>query len=198
MITLFKGLGLLLKENALNRAPFDEQVKYWKQVSEQQLLDEVDLLARAKRQWVVASIIGWQAISLILLGVIVDQIWQHDFHITFARVVIVFTSWIAILFVMWFIADMFDHQAGFERWLRAFNSREPLSADADTVECVADALAMARHYPEVLAYKQAVTARRRLRHADIQIMREMGRLKQHTELVNALNHFDGSPAMHAA
>ncbi|MCW1776951.1 hypothetical protein NB693_21570 [Pantoea ananatis] len=52
--------------------------------------------------------------------------------LTFSRIVIVVTSWVAILFVIWFIANMFDRTAGFERWLTAFNSREPLSADGGT------------------------------------------------------------------
>lgn len=77
----------------------------------------------AKKQWVIASIIGWQTVSLILLGVITHQLWQNDYHLTFSRIVIIFTSWASILFVMWYIADLFDHSAGFERWLRAFNSR---------------------------------------------------------------------------
>lgn len=106
----------------------------------------------------IASIIGWQAISLILLGVITHQLWQNDYHLTFSRVVIIFTSWASILFVMWYIADLFDHSAGFERWLRAFNSRARVTPDADSVECVADALDMTRRYPEVLRYKQEVTS----------------------------------------
>jgi len=54
--------------------------------------------------------------------------------------------------------------------------------------CVAEALDLAEHYPEVLDYKQAVTARRELRHEDIRIMTEIGRMKQHSELVGRLNH----------
>jgi hypothetical protein len=61
------------------------------------------------------------------------------------------------------------------------------------VECVAEALDMAQHYPEVLDYKQAVSAKRELRHEDIRIMREIGRMKQHTELVGQLNHVGEQP-----
>ncbi|MCI2261539.1 hypothetical protein M3S04_10045 [Xanthomonas sp. PPL139] len=193
MFALFKGLGLLLEDNALHQRSFPEQVAHWQHKSEAQIRDEVALLAKAKQQWLVASIIGWQAISLILLGVITAQLWQHDYHLTFSRIVIVVTSWVAILFVIWFIANMFDRTAGFERWLTAFNSREPLSADADTVECVADALNMARKYPEILAYKREVVANRELRHEDIRIMREMGRIRLHAELVASLIQFEGTP-----
>ncbi len=198
MITLFRGLGLLLQDNALHRQPFEDQVAHWRGKSDEQIDAEVKLLGVAKKQWVVSSIIGWQAISLVLLGVITHQLWQHDYHVTFSRIVIVLTSWVSILFVMWYIADLFDHSAGFERWLRAFNSRARLTPDADTVECVADALEMARRYPEVLRYKKDVTARRDLRHEDIAIMREMGRLQQYTELVRDLDRFDGAPRLVAS
>ncbi|MNI85119.1 hypothetical protein D3C73_1420850 [compost metagenome] len=40
----------------------------------------------------------------------------------------------------------------------------------------------------MLDYKQAVTAKRELRHEDIRIMTEIGRMKQHSELVGRLNH----------
>jgi hypothetical protein len=195
MITLFRGLGLLLQDNALHHQPFEEQAAHWRDKTDAQLDEEVNLLTVAKQQWVVSSIIGWQAISLVLLGVITHLLWQHDFHITFSRVVIVFTSWISILFVMWYIADLFDHSAGFERWLRAFNSRARLTPDADSVECVNEALEMARRYPEVLRYKQQVMAKRDLRHEDIVNMREMGRMRQYTEIVRELDHYDGGPRL---
>jgi len=195
MIALFKGLGLLLEDNALHREPFETQVAHWRDKSDRQIDEETELLTVAKKQWVISSIIGWQAISLILLGVIAHQLWQHDYHITFSRVVIVFTSWVSILFVLWYIADLFDHSAGFERWLRAFNSRARLAPDADTVECVADALEMARRYPEVLRYKQEVAKHREIRHEDIVIMREMGRMRQYAELVRELDRFDGAPRL---
>ncbi|WP_425509550.1 hypothetical protein [Xanthomonas maliensis] len=195
MIALFQGLGLLLQDNALHRLPFDEQIARWREKTDEQLDEEVNLLHVARKQWVIASIIGWQAISLVLLGVITHQLWQNDYHLTFSRIVIIFTSWASILFIMWYIADLFDHSAGFERWLRAFNSRARVTADADTVECVADALEMARRYPEVLRYKQDVTSRRELRHEDIVNMREMGRLRRHTELMRDLERFDGAPRL---
>jgi hypothetical protein len=198
MIALFRGLGLLLQDNELHRQPFEDQVAHWRDKSDARIDEEVELLTVAKKQWVVASIIGWQAISLVLLGVITHQLWQHDFHVTFSRIVIVFTSWLSILFVLWFIADLFDHSAGFERWLRAFNSRARLTPDADSVECVADALEMARRYPEVLRYKQQVLAKRDLRHEDIVNMREMGRMRRHSELVRELDHLDAGPRLVAS
>jgi hypothetical protein len=188
MIALFKGLGLLLQDNELYNSPFEKQVAHWRNKSEQQIREEVAVLAKAKGQWLMASIVGWQAASLLILGLISNYLWKDDFHITFTRVVIVFGSWISILFVIWFMANMFDHKAGFERWMKAFNSRERITSDADSVECVADALEMAQHYPEVLNYKQVVSARRELRHEDIRIMREIGRMHQHSELVGRLNH----------
>ncbi|MDG4489311.1 hypothetical protein [Xanthomonas vesicatoria] len=195
MIALFQGLGLLLQDNALHRRSFDEQVVYWRDKTDAELDEELDLLKVAKKQWVIASIIGWQAISLVLLGVITHQLWQDDYHLTFSRVVIIFTSWASILFIMWYIADLFDHSAGFERWLRAFNSRARVTPDADSVECVADALDMTRRYPEVLRYKQEVTSKRELRHEDIVNMREMGRLRRYTELLRDLDRFDGAPRL---
>ncbi|WP_305805891.1 hypothetical protein [Stenotrophomonas sp. YIM B06876] len=188
MITLFKGLGLLLRDNELYHSPFEKQVAHWKNLSEEQIRSEVALLAKAKSQWLVASIIGWQAASLLILGLITNYLWRDDFQISFTRVVIVFGSWVSILFVIWFMANMFDHTAGFERWMRAFNSRARISSDVDSVETVADALEMLKHYPEVLDYKQAVSARRELRHEDVVIMRELGRMRQHSELVGKLNH----------
>jgi hypothetical protein len=188
MIALFKGLGLLLRDNELYHSPFDKQVAHWRNLSEQQIRDEVAVLAQAKCQWLIASIIGWQAASLLILGLIANYLWRDDYHITFTRVVVVFGSWVSILFVIWFMANMFDQQAGFERWMKAFNSRARITSKADSVECVAEALDLAEHYPEVLDYKQAVTSRRELRHEDIRIMTEIGRMRQHSELVGRLNH----------
>ena len=188
MIALFKGLGLLLQDNELYHGPFDKQVAHWKNLSDEQIRQEVRLLAKAKTQWLVASIIGWQAASLLILGLITNYLWRDDFQISFTRIVIVFGSWVSILFVIWFMANMFDHTAGFERWMKAFNSRARISADADSVDDVADVLQMLGSYPEVLDYKQAVSAKRELRHEDIRIMRELGRMRQHSELVGRLNH----------
>ena len=150
MIALFKGLGLLLEDNELYRSPFEKQVEHWKAKTDQDLHEEVTLLARAKCQWLIASIVLWQAASLLILGLIANYLWRDDFHITFTRIVIVFGSWITILFVIWFMANMFDQTAGFERWMKAFNSRARVSRDADSVEEVSEALAMARQYPEVM------------------------------------------------
>ena len=52
---------------------------------------------------------------------------------------------------------------------------------------VAQALEMARQYPEVMDYKQEVMSKRELRHEDIRIMRELGRIRQHSALVVQLN-----------
>ena len=188
MIALFKGLGLLLQDNELYSSPFEKQVEHWKNLEEDQIREEVALLAKAKCQWLVASIVLWQAASLLILGLITNYLWRDDFQITFTRIVIVFGSWVAILFVIWFMANMFDRTAGFERWMKAFNSRARISNDADSVDDVAEALQMLEHYPEVLDYKQAVSARRELRHEDIRIMLELGRMRQHSELVGRLNH----------
>ena len=187
MIALFKGLGLLLQDNELYRAPFEKQVAHWKAKSENQLHEEVELLARAKSQWLMASIVLWQASALLILGLITNYLWRDDFQISLTRVVIVFGSWVSILFVIWFMANMFDHTAGFERWMKAFNSRARVSRDADSIEEVAQALEMARQYPEVMDYKQEVMAKRELRHEDIRIMRELGRIRQHSALVVELN-----------
>ena len=70
MIALFKGLGLLLQDNELYRAPFEKQLAHWKAKSEAQLHEEVELLARAKCQWLIASIVLWQASALLILGLI--------------------------------------------------------------------------------------------------------------------------------
>jgi hypothetical protein len=188
MIALFKGLGLLLQDNELYRSPFEKQVAHWKNLSDEQIREEVALLAKAKCQWLMTSIVLWQASSLLILGLITNYLWRDDFHITFTRVVVVLGSWISILFVIWFMANMFDRTAGFERWMKAFNSRARISSDADSVDEVAQALEMARHYSEVLDYKQAVSSRRELCHEDVRIMRELGRMRQHSELVGKLNH----------
>lgn len=187
MIALFRGLGMLLEDNELYSSPFEKQVEHWKAKSEKDLHEELVVLHKAKCQWLVASIVLWQAASLLILGLIANYLWQDDFHITFTRVVIIFGSWIGILFVIWFMANMFDHTAGFERWMKAFNSRARVSRDADSVEEVTDALEMARQYPEVMDYKQSVMAKRELRHEDIRIMRELGRHRQHSALVVQLN-----------
>ena len=151
MIALFKGLGILLRDNELYSSPFDKQVAHWRNLSEQQIRDEVAVLAQAKCQWLIASIVGWQAASLLILGLIANYLWRDDFHITFTRVVVVFGSWVSILFVIWFMANMFDQQAGFERWMKAFNSRARITSSADSVECVADALGMTRVFVHPLA-----------------------------------------------
>src|SRR5574344_1758046 len=86
MIALFKGLGLLLQDNELYRAPFEKQLAHWKAKSEAQLHEEVELLARAKCQWLIASIVLWQASALLILGLITNYLWRDDFDITVARV----------------------------------------------------------------------------------------------------------------
>lgn len=187
MIALFKGLGLLLQDNELYSGPFEKQVEHWKNLSDEQIREEVGILAKAKCQWLMASIVLWQAASLLILGLVTNYLWSDDYHITFTRVVVVVGTWVSILFVIWFMANMFDHTAGFERWMKAFNSRARVSRDADSVEEVAQALEMARQYPEVMDYKQEVMSKRELRHEDIRIMRELGRIRQHSALVVQLN-----------
>ena len=146
---LCSGFGNSASRQRLYSSPFDKQVAHWRNLSEQQIRDEVAVLAQAKCQWLIASIVGWQAASLLILGLIANYLWRDDFHITFTRVVIVFGSWVSILFVIWFMANMFDQQAGFERWMKAFNSRAH-QFKADSVEHAAEALDLAEHYPEVL------------------------------------------------
>ena len=48
MIALFKGLGLLLQDNELYSSPFEKQVAHWRNKSEQQIREEVAVLAKAK------------------------------------------------------------------------------------------------------------------------------------------------------
>ena len=48
MIALFKGLGLLLQDNELYNSPFEKQVDHWKNLSDQQIREEVSELAKAK------------------------------------------------------------------------------------------------------------------------------------------------------
>ena len=72
MIALFKGLGILLRDNELYSSPFDKQVAHWRNLSEQQIRDEVAVMAQAKCQWLIASIVGWQAASLLILGLIAN------------------------------------------------------------------------------------------------------------------------------
>ena len=47
-------------------------------VSEQQIRDEVAVLAQAKCQWLIASIVGWQAASLLILGLIALLASRHE------------------------------------------------------------------------------------------------------------------------
>ena len=46
MIALFKGLGLLLRDNELYSSPFEKQVAHWRSLSEQQIRDEVCMIIR--------------------------------------------------------------------------------------------------------------------------------------------------------
>lgn len=188
MISLIQGLGLLLQDNALHREPVATQAAFWREKSDRDIEDEISLLGVAKGQWLGASIVGWLALSLTGLAVVTHALWQDDrFVFSPTKVLLVLGAWVSMLFVLWLIASLFDKKAGFERWLTAFNSRAPISADADSIEVVSETIELAQRYPDVLAYKQRVSAQRPLRHEDIRLMRELGRQRRHAELVQQLN-----------
>ncbi|SEL58011.1 hypothetical protein SAMN05428989_1976 [Pseudoxanthomonas sp. GM95] len=175
MSQLFKGLQLLLADNDLQRKPLDEQAAQWRQKSERDIEVESELIETAKGQWLAGSVMLWLGVSLTALAVIADNLWEHSYNPSFPKIVLVLLIWVGMLFVLWLIAQMFDQTAGFARWVRAFSSRSPLAEMDDSLEQVQEALALARTYPDVLAYKQQIVASRRLRQEDIRIMRDMGR-----------------------
>lgn len=188
MKTLITGLSILLRDNARQREPIDKQAAYWEARGEQEILDEVTLLNRAKQHWLIASVLLWLAISVGICAVIADNlIWTDTFELTFSGLLLVIITWFALMLALWMIASVFDKHAGFERWLEAFRIRAPVSPDADSVQTLTQALEMARRYPEVLRYEHAVVARRRLRHEDIRLMREMGAAIQHREITSKLS-----------
>jgi len=186
MSNLFKGLNLLLSDNELHRKPLQEQAAYWLTKSDRGIEHEVHMLDTAKSQWLAGSVIVWLGASLTALAIIADNLWEHSYNPSFPKIVLVLLIWLAMLFVLWLIAQVFDQKAGFARWVTAFASREPVTSESDSVEQIQEALDMARRYPEVLEYKQRVTARRPLRHEDIRIMREMGRQRRHAEIAREL------------
>lgn len=186
MSDLFKGLNLLMADNALHRQPLDQQAAYWLSKTDRGIEHEIHLLEVAKGQWLAGSVILWLGASLTALAVIADNLWEHSYTPSFPKIVLVLLIWVTMLLVLWLIARIFDQKAGFARWVTAFSSREPMSAQSDSVEQVQEALEFARLYPEILDYKRRVVARRPLRHEDIRIMRGMGRQRRHAELARAL------------
>jgi hypothetical protein len=186
MSQLFKGLNLLLADNELHRKPLDEQAAHWLSKTDRGIEHEIHLLDIAKGQWLAGSVIVWLGASLTALAIIADNLWEHSYNPSFPKIILVLLIWVAMLFVLWLIAQVFDQKAGLSRWVSAFSSREPVSNESDSVEQVQEALELARTYPEVLAYKQRVIARRPLRHEDIRIMREMGRQHRHADLAREL------------
>jgi hypothetical protein len=186
MSDLFKGLNLLIADNELHRKPLDQQAAYWLSKTDRGIEHEIHLLDVAKGQWLAGSVIVWLGASLTALAIIADNLWEHSYNPSFAKIILVLLIWVAMLFVLWLIAQIFDQKAGFSRWVTAFSSREPVTSESDSVEQVQEALEYARTYPEILDYKQRVVARRPLRHEDIRIMREMGRQRRHAELAREL------------
>lgn len=188
MIVLFKGLGILFCDNEFYSSLFDKQVVYWCNFSEQQICDEVVVLVQVKCQWLIVLIVGWQVVLLLIFGLIVNYLWCDDFYIIFICVVIVFGFWVLILFVIWFMVNMFDQQVGFECWMKVFNSCVCISFKVDSVEYVVEVLDLVEYYLEVLDYKQVVSVRCELCYEDICIMIEIGWMKQYFELVGCFNY----------
>ncbi|MDF1485167.1 hypothetical protein PY257_08235 [Ramlibacter sp. H39-3-26] len=186
MTPLIEGLGLLLRDNARRREPLEQQARYWMALREQDIEEELNLLAEAKKRWFYASVFLWQVIAIVACGIVADALWSRSFHLTFLGVVQILATWGSTLFLTWLVASLFDKHAGFERWFAAFQSRAPLSAESDSAEAVADALQLARIYPEVLRYEQGVLSHRALRHEDVHIMRAMGAALRHRDLTREL------------
>ncbi len=184
MSVLIEGLGLLLKDNDDAKRSFDEQVALWKNKSATEVNQELGVLKNAKSLWLVISVMVWQVIALSTLAMIVNHIWQHDYIITFGRLLTVVVSWVTILLVVWMVANVFDRYAGFERWFKAFALREEVGPAS--VERLTALLDMAQQYPEILEYKNHVMARRPLRSEDLRLMEEMGRRRRSAELVHKL------------
>lgn len=133
-------------------------------------------------------IVGWQVFLLFIFGLISNYLWKDDFYIIFICVVIVFGFWVLILFVIWFMVNMFDYKVGFECWMKVFNSCEWIIVDVDSVECVVDVLEMVQYYLEVFNYKQVVSVWCELCYEDICIMCEIGWMYQYFELVGCFNY----------
>jgi hypothetical protein len=77
MIALFKGLGIRFATTSSTAARSINRSRIGA-TSEQQIRDEVAVLAQAKCQWLIASIVGWQAASLLILGLIANYLWRDD------------------------------------------------------------------------------------------------------------------------
>lgn len=197
MSNLFKGLGLLLDDNALHHKPLAVQAEHWSGKSNQTIEHEVHLLDIAKAQWLAGSVIAWLGISFVALAIIADNLWHHSYNPSLPKIVLVLLIWVAMLFVLWWIANVFDQKAGFARWFSAFASRAPLTRDSDTLEEVAETIELAKRYPDVMAYKLAVSAKRPLCHEDLRIMREMGRQHRHAELARELESLGGQDPVHS-
>ncbi|MFT4198992.1 MAG: hypothetical protein QM601_14010 [Pseudoxanthomonas sp.] len=197
MSKLFKGLGLLMDDNALHHKPLAEQAAHWSAKSDRAIEHEIHLLDIAKGQWLAGSVIAWLGVSLTALAIIADNLWEHSYNPSFAKIVLVLIIWVAMLFVLWLIANVFDQKAGFARWFSAFASRAPLTRDSDSLEEVAETIELAKRYPDVMAYKLGVSAKRPLRHEDLRIMREMGRQHRHAELARELEALGPADLGHA-
>lgn len=184
MFKMWEGLGLLLKDNEDMRRTLDERIALWKNKTEDEVSSETELLGHAKSAWLLVSVIGWNAIALTGLGFVANKLWENDYHLTLFRLFAVVGSWATILFIVWLVASIFDKHAGFERWQKAFASREPLGMESEAQ--MARIVELAHAYPSIRQYKEEVLKHRKLRHEDIVIMEEMGRQIKNEEHLTQL------------
>lgn len=174
MFKMFDGLALLMKDNDDRKRSIEERVKIWSSKTESQIEEEITLLSYAKAAWFFCSVLGWNIIALTGLGFVVNKIWENDFQMTLLRLFIVVGSWVTLLFVVWRVASMFDKHAGFERWQKAFLSREDISEaslqDLENVKNIAFGLPGSGY-----KYLDQIRLSRKLRREDWEIMLELER-----------------------
>lgn len=184
MFRMTEGLGLLLKDNEDMRRTLPERLALWRNKSEEDVSNEIDLLDHAKSAWFFLSVVGWNVAALTGLGYVVNKLWANDFQMTLMRLFIVLFSWVSILFIVWLVANVFDKHAGFERWQKAFACREPLGEESEAQ--MARVVALVEQYPDIRQYKDDVLKNRVLRHEDLVLMEEMGRQHKHAEYSSEL------------
>lgn len=185
MNVLIEGLSLLMKDNDDARRSFTDRVSAWKNKTDEELNHEMGVLRHAREVWLFVSVVAWNTIALSTLGVIVNYLFRNDFQLTLGRLIIIVVSWATSLFVVWFVANIFDRYAGFERWFKAFELRE--KSGKESIERMEQLLEMTRKYPEIKAYKDAVIEKRPLYGEDLRIMEEMGRLRRNAELLHDIH-----------
>jgi hypothetical protein len=109
MIALFKGLGILLRDNELYSSPFENRSR----------TGAISASSRSAMKWRCwpGQVPMADRLDRRLAGGLAADPWPdrqlpvaRRFHITFTRVVVVFGSWVSILFVIWFMANMFDRR----------------------------------------------------------------------------------------